>query len=151
MPNCSVLLIRHHRGRHTVAAGVGKVNFWCTIKYFRRGMTKHTPKKAEEKIRATSLPKSSRGSDNRLRRYIAGMALTARIPNPPAAVAALQKNLFVSPNRYIGSITFVRYNSPLGQSNLRKGDQGAPIQEALLRWVSGWRILKWPIRFALHG
>ena len=75
----------------TVAAGVGKVNFWRTIKYFRSGMTKKMPKKPAQNMRATSLLKSSCGADdNRLSRYIAGMALTARMLNPPAAVAALQ-------------------------------------------------------------
>ena len=49
------------------------------------------PKKPEQDVRAISLPKSLCGTeDNRSSRYMAGMALTARMLNPPAAVAALQ-------------------------------------------------------------
>jgi len=71
--------------RLTVAAGVGKVNFWCTMKYFLSGMTKKTPKNPADAVRAMSLPISFVGSDRSSRRYIAGTALTNRIPRPPEA------------------------------------------------------------------
>jgi hypothetical protein len=47
------------------------------------------PKKPAVTVKATSLPKSSWGSaDKRPSEYIAGTALTKRIPIPPADVAA---------------------------------------------------------------
>ena len=51
---------------------------------------KKTPKKPEHAARAMSFPISCLGSaDRRWSRYIAGMALTKRIPIPPAAAGAV--------------------------------------------------------------
>ena len=53
-------------------------------------MTKNTPKKPAVTVSAMSLPASCFGhSLSRCSRYMAGTALTKRIPIPPAAVAAL--------------------------------------------------------------
>jgi hypothetical protein len=52
-------------------------------------MTKKTPKNAAVAISPISFPMSFAGSLRRPRRYMAGIALTERMPKPPAAVAAL--------------------------------------------------------------
>ena len=108
------------------------------MKYFLKGMTKKTPKKPAHAASAMSLPISFAGSFNNPRRYMAGTPETKRIPNPPAAVAALQASMDQY-LRYVHfkndwKLTIGRCNSLLDQMDLRLANQGAQILATYLTW-----------------